>query len=152
MKIRDKKWSSEIPPPIQIKALMQGKLFQRCAHFLYCSVLSLGGKVNSRRMSKSDMESIFTKIIYEIFWSQETIFLKLSNYFSKLSKLKVLSSSDTRQTLMHIYSCLQIPPRENWFQYVRRVYATAIIFPCISTLIQIDFLKWSTWPEQLVKD
>ena len=25
-----------------------------------------------------------------------------------------------------IYSCLQIPPRENWFQYVRRAYATAI--------------------------
>ena len=24
--------------------------------------------------------------------------------------------------------------RENWFQYVRRVYATAINFPCISTL------------------
>ena len=33
-----------------------------------------------------------------------------------------------------IYSCLQIPPRENWFQYVRRVYATAINFPCIITL------------------
>ena len=33
-----------------------------------------------------------------------------------------------------IYSCLQIPPRENWFQYVRRVYATAINFPCISAL------------------
>ena len=32
------------------------------------------------------------------------------------------------------YSCLQIPPRENWFQYVRRVYATAINYPCISTL------------------
>ena len=32
-----------------------------------------------------------------------------------------------------IYSCLQNPPRENRFQYVRRVYATAINFPCIST-------------------
>ena len=32
-------------------------------------------------------------------------------------------------------SCLQIPPRENCFQYVRRVYATAINFPCIITLI-----------------
>ena len=37
--------------------------------FLYCSLLSLGGKVNTRRMSQPDMESIFTKIIYEIFWS-----------------------------------------------------------------------------------
>ena len=27
---------------------MQGKLFQRCMHLLYCSVLSLGGNVKSR--------------------------------------------------------------------------------------------------------
>ena len=33
-----------------------------------------------------------------------------------------------------IYYCLQIPPRENWFQYVRRVYTTAINFPCITSL------------------
>ena len=51
------------------KDVMQGKLFQRFTHFLYCSVLSLGGKVNTRRMSQPDMESIFTKIIYEIFLS-----------------------------------------------------------------------------------
>ena len=30
-----------------------------------------------------------------------------------------------------IFSCLQIPPRENWFQYVRKVYSTPINFPCI---------------------
>ena len=52
-----------------VKDVMQGKLFQRCTHFLYFSVLSLGGKVNTRRMSQPDMEFIFTKIIYEIFWS-----------------------------------------------------------------------------------
>jgi len=52
-----------------IKVLMQGKLFQRCTNFLYFSVLSLGGKVNTRRMSEPDMESIFTKIIYAICWS-----------------------------------------------------------------------------------
>ena len=46
----------------------------------------------------------------------------------------LLSSSDTRRTLMH--SCLQLPPRENWFQYVRRVYSTAINFPCIITLFE----------------
>ena len=55
------------------KVLMQEKLFQRCTHLLYCSVLSLGGNVNTRRVSQPDMESIFTKIIYEIFWSLETI-------------------------------------------------------------------------------
>ena len=36
--------------------------------------------------------------------------------------------------------CLQIPPRENWFQYVRRVYETAIIFPYIAAL---DLQKFS---------
>ena len=35
-----------------------------------------------------------------------------------------------------MYSCLQTPPKENWFQYVRREYATAAInFPCLNTLI-----------------
>ena len=51
------------------KLLMQGKLFDRCMYFLYCSVLSLGGKVNARRIPQPGMESILKKIIYEIFWS-----------------------------------------------------------------------------------
>ena len=38
---------------------MQGKLYQRCTHLLYCSVLSLSGNVNTRRMSKPEMTSIF---------------------------------------------------------------------------------------------
>ena len=33
-----------------LKDVMQGKLFQKCTHLLYCSVLSLGGNVNTRRM------------------------------------------------------------------------------------------------------
>ena len=41
------------------KDVMQGKLFQKCTHLLYCSVLSLGGNINTRRMSKPDMGSIF---------------------------------------------------------------------------------------------
>ena len=39
-----------------------------------------------------------------------------------------------------IYSCLQIPPRKNWFQYVRRDYLTAINFPSIITLVRTNFL------------
>ena len=39
----------------QGKDVMQRKLFQKCTHLLYCSVLSLGGNVNTRRMSKPDM-------------------------------------------------------------------------------------------------
>ena len=38
---------------------MQGNLFQKCTHILYCSVLSLGGNVNTGRMSKPEMGSIF---------------------------------------------------------------------------------------------
>ena len=37
----------------QLKVIMQGKLFQRCTHLLYCGVLSLGGNVNTRQMSQS---------------------------------------------------------------------------------------------------
>ena len=44
---------------ISSKDVIQGKLFQKCTHLLYCSVLSLGGNVNTRRMSKPDMGSIF---------------------------------------------------------------------------------------------
>ena len=74
------------------KVLMQGKLFKRYTHFLYCSVLSLGGKTNTRRMSQPDMESIFT---YEIFWSFE--FLKLS----KFNDFNLLGYK--RRTLMHLF-------------------------------------------------
>ena len=53
------------------KALMQGRLFQRRTHFfvLYCTVIRRKSKHKLRGMSKPDMESIFTKIIYEIVWS-----------------------------------------------------------------------------------
>ena len=50
------------------KDVMQGKLFQKCTHLLYCSVLCLGGNVNIRRMLQPDMGSIFhIKKINEIF-------------------------------------------------------------------------------------
>jgi len=49
-------YTARIP---ELKVIMQGKLFQICNHLLYCSVLSLGGNVNTRRMSQPDMRSIF---------------------------------------------------------------------------------------------
>ena len=67
-------------------------------------VLSLGGKVNTKGMSQPDIKSIFTKIIYEIFWSKET--------FSKLSKLMILTSSDTKRTLMHLFLITNSAQRE----------------------------------------
>ena len=58
---------------------------------------------------------------------------KLLCELSKLSKLNAFILLGSRGNT-DAYSCLQIPLRENWFQYVRRVYTTAINFPCISTL------------------
>ena len=43
----------------QTKDVKQGKLFQKCTYLLYCSALSLGANVNTRRMSKPDMGSLF---------------------------------------------------------------------------------------------
>ena len=116
---------------------MQGKLFQRCTHFFNFSVLSVGGKVNTKRMSQPDMGSIFTKIIFEIFWSNKSI----------MWIIKILCFASPRILDEHwcIYFCLQIPPSENLFQYVRRVYAITINFPCFRTIVltkHICFLFW----------
>ena len=127
---------------------MQGKLFQRCTHFLYCCVLSLDGNVNTRRMSKPDMGSIFhIKNRWNI--------LVIENYYvnhQNYQNLMLLTSSDTKRTLRHLFF-LQIPPRENWFQYVSRVCATAINFPCITfleiLLILFKFLWTQTKTETL---
>jgi len=34
---------------VKDKVIMQGQFFQRCTHLLYCSLLSLGGNVNTRQ-------------------------------------------------------------------------------------------------------
>jgi len=70
---------------------MQGKLFQKCTHLLYCSVLSLGGIVNTRRMVQPDMGSIL-HIKNSMKYSCHR---KLLCELSKLSNLMLLTSSDT---------------------------------------------------------
>ena len=69
------------------KDLMEGKLFQKCTHLLYCSVLSLGGNVNKRRMSKPDMGSIF-HIKKSMKYSGHR---KLLSELSKLSKFNAFN-------------------------------------------------------------
>ena len=103
---------------------MQGKIFQKCTHLMYCSVLSLGGNVNTRRMSKPCMGSIF---YIKSRWN----ILVIGNYYvyQNVQNLILLTSSDTERTLMHLF-----PPKENWFQYVRRVCTTVINFPCLTFL------------------
>ena len=108
------------------------------AFFVLQHVLSLDGTVNTRRMSQPDLESIFTKIINEIFQSKKTIM-----WIFKIFKIQCFYPPRILNEHWCIYSCLQIPPRENWFQYVRRVCATAINFPCINTMVFYNFLKWS---------
>ena len=66
---------------VKTKVIMQGKLFQRCTHLVYCSVLSLGGNVNTRRMSNPDMGSIFhIKNQYNI--------LVIGNYYVNIKTIK----------------------------------------------------------------
>ena len=80
------------------KDLMQRKLFQRCTHLFYCSVLSLGGNVNTRRMSKPDMVSIFH---INNQWNILTIgncSVINQNYRNSM----LLTSSDTKRTLRHL--------------------------------------------------
>ena len=64
---------------IQSKVLMQEKLFQRCTHFLYCSVLSLGE-------------------FHNLTWNPLNI-LVIGNYyvnFQNYQNLMLLTSSDTK--------------------------------------------------------
>ena len=101
-----------------LKVLMQGKLFQRCTHFLYCGVLSLGGNVNTRRMSKPDMGSIFhIKDQWNI--------LVIGNYYvnyQNYQNLMLITSSDTKRTLMHLILFTNSAQRELasiWTQSIR---------------------------------
>ena len=59
----------------------------------------------------------------------------LLNYQSLMS----LFSSDTKRTLLHLFLFTNSAQRE-LVQYVRKVYATAINFPCIITLICAMFI------------
>ena len=116
------------------------KVISELTHLLYCSVLSLGGNVNTRRMSQPDMGSIFH------IKNQWNILVETIMWIIKIIKIEYFYPPRILEEHWCIYSCLQIPLRENWLQYVRRVYATAINFPCIITLpfsmflIQVFFL------------
>ena len=88
--------------------LMQGKLFQRCTHLVYRSVLSMGGNVNTRRMSKPDMGSIFFK-------KNQWNIMVIGNYhvnYQNYQNSILLTSSDTKRTLMHLFLFTNSPQRE----------------------------------------
>jgi len=90
------------------KDLMQGKLFQRCTLLLYCSVLPLGGNVNTRRMSKPDMVSIFHI-------NNQWNILAIGNYYviyQNYQNSMLLTSSDTKRTLRHLFLFTNFAQRE----------------------------------------
>ena len=88
-----------------VKDLMQGKLFQKCTHVLYCSVLSLGGNVNTRRKSKPEMGSIFHI-------NNQWNILVIGNYYVNYQNYQnsmLLTSSDT---LRHLFLFTNSAQRE----------------------------------------
>ena len=81
-----------------MKVIMQGKVFQRCTHLLYCSVLY-----------KTDVEAC-----HGIHFSHK-ISMKYSGHrklLCELTKFKALTSSDTKRTLMHIFLFTNSAQRE----------------------------------------
>ena len=50
----------------------------------------------------------------------------------------LLSSSNILEHCLHLFT--NSAKKENWFQYVRRVNATAINFPCIITLQRVKYI------------
>ena len=101
------------------KTIMRGKLFQRCKHLLYCSVLSLGDNVNIR-----DVE------VWQ--WN----ILVMGNYYvnyQSYQNLMLLTSSDTKRTLRHLFLFTNSAQRE------LVSICTAINSPCIIFIIlQVD--------------
>ena len=118
---------------VEIKVVMQGKLFQRCTHLLYCSILPMGGNVSTRRMSKPAMGSIFhIKHQWNIL-AVGNCYVNYQNY----QNLMLLTSSDTKRTVMHLFLFTNSAQRE-LVSICTRVYATAINFPCITTLVEMQ--------------
>ena len=90
------------------EVVRQGKLFQSCTHLLYCSALSLGANVNTRRMAHPDMGSIFH------IKNQWNILVRGNYYvnYQNYQNLMLLTSSDTKQTLLHLFLFTNSAQRE----------------------------------------
>ena len=110
------------------KDVMQGKLFQKCTHLLYCSVLSLGGNVNTRRMSKPDMGSIFHI-------NNQWNILVIGNYYVNYQNSMLLTSSNTKLTLRHLFLFTNSAQKELVSICTQSTRLTAINIPCITFLM-----------------
>ena len=120
------------------RVIIQRKLFQRCTHLLYCSALFLCDNVNTRRMSQSDIGSIFHIKKSMIYSGQRKLLCELTkfSYFNAFILLGYCC----------IYSCLQIPPRENWVsictQSMRNLQLTFLaLFPWQFTIHNVTLAR-----------
>ena len=89
---------------------------------MYCSVLSLGGKVNKRRMSKPDMGSIYHLQIKSIKYSGQRKLLCELSKLSKCNAFNLLGYYTNTDTPVLVY---KFRPERTGFN-VRRVCATAL--------------------------
>ena len=115
------------------RIVRQGKLFQKWTHILYFSVLSLRGNINTRRMSKPEMGSIRWNI------------LVIGNYYvnyQNFQNLMLLTSSDTKRTLMHLFLFTNSPPKRTGF------YMYTINFPCIAFLHETYWVTLKSWDSE----
>ena len=102
--------SSHLCRPVEKSQLA---LFPSFEHYSFCSahncsILSLGGKVNTRLMSKPDMESI-------IHIKNQWNILVIGNYYvnyQNYQNVMLLSSSGTKRTLMHLFMFTNSAQRE----------------------------------------
>ena len=100
------------------KVLMQGKLFQRCTHLLYCSVLSLGGNVSTRRMSHPDMGFIFhIKIQWNI------LVIETIMWIIKIIKIKCFYPPRilNEHCMMHLFLFTNSAQREMFSIYTQSI-------------------------------
>ena len=125
-----------------IKVIMQGKLFQRFTHLLYCSALSLGGNVNTRRISQPDMGSIFH---IKNQWNIQVI----GNYnyvwiIKNFQNSMLLSSSDTKRTMMHLFLFTNSAQSELVSICTQRIRNwNKLSFPCLITLGATRLQCWT---------
>ena len=61
---------------------------------------------------------------------------------SKLSKFNAFNLLGYQTNTDASFLVYKFRPLENWFQYVHRVYETAMNFPCITTLLISELEKW----------
>jgi len=110
---------------------------------LYCSVLSLGGNVNTRRMSKPDMGSIFHIKISMKYSGQRKLLCELSK-LSKFNAFNLLGYYTNTDASIRVYKF-----RRELLSLCTQSIRNCINFPSITTLIASFYF---TFPDRTQVD